>query len=331
MHPKWQKIIKDPNLDTTPFSYCLPNNVKVVVIGFNNLPLSHTFLSVQGVLFLDHLFEHIISALSYKLSQKIYFLFYGAATYKFERSINPNKDKIIKLENLDEATPLFESLGINPDPLGNTTICAVDGACKENGLPTCRASYCASIMTGPVMGHVITQILVPYQYHLVPSGPLSVHTKIVPDYNKFIPPTNNRAEFLGPCQLMLSLFQSGIRGDIVIISDSRLFVRMTTKWYAAHKKYKNDDLANMAHFLFHELKKVCRSVQIIEIRSHKKSPNPTKPLLYLAWLGNDFVDKMAYQACHKKIEWREGYCDVIKRGKGPSLYVFDKLINLIFK
>lgn len=176
------------------------------------------------------------------------------------------------------------------------TRAASDGACIRNGKSDARGSFSVLVGSGPLAGHGMTGVVAESTYKFIDENnplrgfrPTGEHTSV----------TNNRAEYLGGCCLLLLLLRSGIRGDVEIVFDTKLFVESLLSWLPKRRKegtmgeMKNLDLLLIAEALHKNLSAQCNKLDIIHIKSHQKEPVGGDLIQKERWKLNDTVDKRA--------------------------------------
>lgn len=176
------------------------------------------------------------------------------------------------------------------------TRAASDGACAGNGRDDARATFSVMVGTGQLAGCGITGVVAESTYRLIDdNNPLR---GFYPTGTR-VAVTNNRAEYLGGCCLLLLLLRSGIRGDIEIVLDTKLFIESLLNWLPKRRvagtegQMKNFDLLYIAEKLYKMLKLQCNKLDIKHIKSHQQQPLAATSDEQARWRLNDAVDKRA--------------------------------------
>ena len=195
------------------------------------------------------------------------------------------------------------------DPI--TAFC--DGACAGNGKSTAMAGFAAYFRGGPVEELYVHGPVAGQQYGIMDCDTGEVRQDAaagrmpdaatgrvlvpapVPDTQ--VPPTNNRAEWLGFCWACAVLLASEVRAaPIRIVSDSRNTVMTLEQWLPARRAKKtvsdlqNKDLVMIADALLSRLRERC-PVALVHVRSHQACP--TDPDERFLWSGNAAADAHA--------------------------------------
>jgi uracil-DNA glycosylase len=174
---------------------------------------------------------------------------------------------------------------------------ATDGGCSENGKEWADAGYGFTCQIG---FRGIIECAGPVrkcEYRFVdPANPLAGFRPVegAPHY----PATNNRAEYLAFCYLMLALGRLQSSAPKTVILDSNLVIQTLQEWLPGWRKRgvvqskKNPDLVLIADALWNEVKKTS-AVELKHINSHRKAPPKEQQQDYLNWYLNDRADKLA--------------------------------------
>lgn len=178
-----------------------------------------------------------------------------------------------------------------------------DGAASGNGRPGAEGGFGVYVLTGPLWGLELRGRVAPALYALRdPSRPL---LGFAPQPGPPVPPTNNRAEYLGGAWLLLLLLRGG-GGGARLISDSRLLVETVENWLPARRKagtaarLKNLDLLAILETLLAALRARAPAA-FSHVRAHR--PRPAGPFrraadlrALLEWQGNRRADALATAA-----------------------------------
>ena len=230
----------------------------------------------------------------------------GAAVYHWTHPspmINNRLPAVSRFENaphFKDANAALRAAGQRPvewDPLG-FTYAFTDGSCPRNGKPDAEASYAAYILTGPLKGVEVSGRVAAHEYALVdPADPARGFTPIA---GTAAIPTNNRAEYLAWCWVLLLLLRGGVRGRVEVVSDCNLFIQTMEDWLPARRRkgkekgLKNFDIVLIGEALLAALRAESGGVALTHINSHQKRPPPSAgPRAQVLWYGNDRVDRVA--------------------------------------
>ena len=178
--------------------------------------------------------------------------------------------------------------GFRPD----TTFAFTDGACSQNGRPGARAAF-AAVVVNPAQGKAfaVKGLVAAAAYTL---DGLALRA----DAAAPVPPSNNRGELLGMVHAFLSLLETGVGGDIEVVSDSNLCIQTLTAWLPARQKkgtaheLKNLDLVLIAAELLARLR-ARGAVAFRHVNSHVRFPAGAGALERFLWAGNDAADRLA--------------------------------------
>jgi len=190
----------------------------------------------------------------------------------------------------------FKRRPVEWDPLGYT-FAFTDGGCLKNGEADASGSFAVFILTGPLRN---VELRGP-----VPAREMKLADEKDPslgfvETSRGAAPTNNRAEYLAWCWVLLFLLRGRVRGRVEVVSDCNLFIQTMESWLPARKRkgteaqLKNFDLVKIGEALLDALKKGCEGVRLTHVNSHQKRPGDgTPPKERAFWYGNDRVDRTA--------------------------------------
>jgi uracil-DNA glycosylase len=167
------------------------------------------------------------------------------------------------------------------------------------------ATFAVFYSVGPAEGTTIVGRVEPYKYTL--RSDMCIGTE--PDE---ISVTGNRAEYLAGIHGLYLALKIGLYGNIVLISDSKLFIKTMTEWYPKRKRegttheFKNLDLIEIAVAIVELLKKKNTQINFVHCHaSHDAKSIPTEPDEKHIYDGNDKVDRMAKS--HMKLTYDDDY------------------------
>lgn len=193
----------------------------------------------------------------------------------------PEEKKFINCDNFREVNELLESEyqpAIYWDPIVNHVI-YTDGACSGNGKGIfAKAGWAYYFEKGPFAGKVY--------YGKVPIAFFGSNT---------IYGTNQRGEGLAIFHAINHVLDSGITGDVTIITDSMFWKNMIEKWMPGWEQKgidfserKNPDITIPLVKLVKSLKQHS-TLKLIHVNSHGKDPNADPAHVR----GNNIADKYA--------------------------------------
>lgn len=224
----------------------------------------------------------------------------GAAVYRWALPATRTPLRFEDAPHFKDANSALRAAGLRPiewDPLG-FTYAFTDGSCPRNGKPDAEASYAAFIITGPLKGVEVCGRVSPREYALIdPSDPAR---GFAPVAGTSATPTNNRAEYLAWCWVLLLLLRGRVRGRVEVVSDCNLFIQTMEDWLPARRRkgkekgLKNFDIVVIGEALLLALRAESGGVVLTHINSHQKRPPAAAgPRAQVLWYGNDKVDRMA--------------------------------------
>lgn len=185
------------------------------------------------------------------------------------------------------------------------TVAACDGGCAANGKPKARGGWGMLFTTGPLKGLKASGPVCPYVYQWVDEADPASGFR--PDATRAATPSNNRAEYLGVCFLLLAAVRAKLRGPIDIVADSQLVISTLETWLPCRRgkgtaaALKNFDLVCIAEKLL-ALARRCGTVRFTHQKSHIKLDKaraawardpPTAPLMAHRWQANASADALA--------------------------------------
>jgi ribonuclease HI len=200
-----------------------------------------------------------------------------------------------------EATEALAAAGtkLRWDPESRLVL-ACDGACRANGRPGAVAGCGVAAAGGALGGLRLGGPVAPRLYRL--RDPDDPEAGLLADGEEAAP-SNNRGEYLAGCWALLCALRAGNRGELEIVTDSRLFRTTLLEWLPARRRkgnadqLKNYDLVAAAAALLAEARRRYRRVDITHVRSHIKPPDrEARPADYLRWALNDRADRIASAA-----------------------------------
>lgn len=185
------------------------------------------------------------------------------------------------------------------------TIVGFDGSCTGNGTDTASAGYAVVGGCGSLGTFVNADVVHPNLYKWRDSN--RPELGLAPDLeSEFCAPTNNRAEFLGGIHALSRLLLAGpyVGREVVVVTDSMLFLNTIKIWYPSRLKkkttheMKNLDLVRPAYELWEKLNTVC-NIDIVHEKAHTIQPRSSDWLVQLKWKVNSLADH--YATKHQKI------------------------------
>jgi uracil-DNA glycosylase len=311
----------------------------------DNLPRLHDlrFWAAQGVLMLNRALTTLrgqtkahqdvwapftallVHALCVKVRRPIVFLLWGEEARQLANAVTTTGHHALEWTHPNDAARfdrcqhflttnhILTQLGRRPITwLPHGTVIACDGSCPKNGSADAIAAFGVVCTVGPLAGMRIGGPVRPTSYAWInPADPLQgfgpVSAMCLPE-RPVVTPTNNRAEFLGLCNLLLALCRAGTP-YVEVIYDSEYAVKSITEWHPkrlrkggnAAAQAKNYDLIVIAYELLTYLQRRA-TVVLVHVNSHKPKPKPPpanspKHNDYLVtlrrWHANDEADILA--------------------------------------
>jgi len=190
-----------------------------------------------------------------------------------------------------------------------------DGGCINNGKKNARASYCSVVIDGKKR-QIIRGKVKSFKYYLNDeildienNKYIDLENLLLTDTRTKITPTNNRGELLGIIYCFAILLNRTINEDVSdiivdVYSDSLISVKTFNIWLPNRMKkgtsheMKNFDLLIIADYLFDEIKKKYKLVNLKHIKSHQVRPCESEGTRALfLWLGNQIADKHCTILC----------------------------------
>lgn len=184
-----------------------------------------------------------------------------------------------------------------------------DGGCLRNGEPDARGSFAVVLVGGAFRGCVLRGELEARAYELTGATPRDRGLAPVGDAAAgdaaaaVVPPTNNRAEYLGIIYALLALLRVPTTGAVTLYSDSNICVRTLNEWHPARlakgteAELANFDLVRAAAQLLAELNAARRPsppLVLRHVKAHTSRPAANAPAEERAiWLGNWKADEQA--------------------------------------
>lgn len=179
--------------------------------------------------------------------------------------------------------------------LATPTVAATDGGCRGNGTAAAAAGYGACILAGPLSGFEACGPVLPYEYELVdPADPAAGFCATAAPAR----PSNNRAEYLAMCHVLLAMARARLTGSVEILCDSKILVMTIREWLPARKKrgkaaaLKNYDLVRVVDALHAAVAAAAARVTLTHVNSHQAAP-PAGTAAHARWYANDRADRLA--------------------------------------
>lgn len=197
--------------------------------------------------------------------------------------------------------------------VGAATLAFTDGACARNGRPGAAAGYAYAVVAGPLRGRVGGGRVPPRALaFLDPAAPGRGYGPTA----AAAAPTNNRGEFLALAALLLALLRAGVRGRVVVGTDSALLANTAEKWLPGWRARgvagakKNYDLLCLLEGLRAALEGQMAAraggapkvevnagrarIEIVWVPAHAAEPDrAADPFRWLCWKGNAAADAEA--------------------------------------